>query len=285
MCIMKKLLFTVSVLLGAMLCLILQREYALAEKTESRAEISDHTEGWWLLHEYHDRVMNNRKIGAFSFEEPVWDAIVIHVTADSVYSAGTIYPMKTTSRRNGDTIRIGGMNSSDIFFIYKKKKKELTVEFTNSDSVKEVFHYRRFRSNEYVSLTKNLFDRNHFWALKTNYHAFMVDYLFAGTYTSAEDKSTMDLGADESVTGFGQWKRYRFDDFFGTMHWNGKLDRIRFEDPAKTGVFKDYNWRISGDTLILQQFIGKDIEAYKIGGKELKYIRNPRNPSSVQSAK
>ncbi len=272
----KALLFGFSLLI-TLTYFAISREIAEGKRIASNARVAEKAEGWWLLHEYHDRIMNNRKVGEFSFEPPVWDAIVIQITADSVFSAGTVYPLQVTSREHGDTIRIGGMNAPEMFFIFKKNKKELTVEFTNSAGAREVFHYRRFRSNEYVSLTKNLFDRKQFWPLRTNYHKWWTDYLLAGTYTSVEDKSTLILGADEAVTGFEKWPAYKLDDFFGTIHWTEKVDRVRFEVPDKTGMFKDYNWRWSNDTLILRPYIGQSIESYKIGQKEFKYVRNLPN--------
>jgi|GEM_PF-1448405 len=274
---MKKVLFIGLGLLIAVTCFIAASKNAQAKRLAAKTTLSDQAQGWWLLHEYHDSILNNRQVGVFSFESPVWDAIVIYITADSVFSSGNIIPMNVTARHTGDTVRGGSMNSSDTYFIYKKKKKELIVEFTNSKGVREVFHYRLFRSNEFVSLTKGLFDRKEFWPLRTNYHKWLTNYLLVGTYTCVTDQSTLILSADETVSGFQKWPAYKVDDFFGTVHWTEKNDRVRFEVPNKTGAFKDYNWRWSNDTLILRPFLGQSIESYKIGQQELKYVRQVPN--------
>lgn len=274
---MKRVLSIGLILLVAFTCFIVASKNAQAKGLAAQTTLSDQAQGWWLLHEYHDRILNNRKVGEFSFEPPVWDAIVIHVTGDSVFSSGNVIPIKVTARQSGDTIRTESMTSSATYFIYKKKKKELIVEFTNSKGVREVFHYRMFRSNEFVSLTKGLFDRKEFWPLRANYHKWLSDYLLVGTYTCVNDQSKLILGTDESVIGFQKWPAFKIDDFFGTIHWTEKNDRIRFEVSNKTGAFKDYNWRWSNDTLILRPFLGQSIESYKIGQQELKYVRQVPN--------
>ncbi|HTF03767.1 MAG TPA: hypothetical protein VK826_07060 [Bacteroidia bacterium] len=265
---MKKL--TLIIFVASAIALLMRDAKA---KPEIAAK-TDGATGWWILHEYHDRILNNRAIGAFSFEAPVWEAVILKVTADSIYTAGTIIPTKILARLPGDTLHRSN-HFSDLVFVYNKKKAEITVRFSAMDTTKKVFHYRRLVSTDYLQLTQNLFDRKHHWALQTNYHEWFRVCFFQGQYRSVKDGTIMKLGSDETVTGFEKWNAYHFDDFFGTLHYTGKLDRIRFEDSTKTGVFKDYNWRWSNDTLILRPFLGNDIEKYKLSATETRFVKIP----------
>jgi hypothetical protein len=248
-----------------------------SDNANAKPEIAakgDGAYGWWLLHEYHDRIQNNRAIGAFSFDPPAWEAVMLKIETDSIYTAGTIIPMKISARLAGDTFYRSN-HFTDLRFAYNKKKKEVTVTFHATDGTVQTFHYRQFRSNELVTLGRNMFDVNHRFALQENYHTWFVQQMIAGRYRSISDNSTMNLTPEETVTGFEKWNQYHLDVFFGTTHWTGKLDRIRFEDSTKTGAIKDYNWRWSHDTLILRPFVGQSIETYKLGATETKFVRIP----------
>lgn len=246
--------------------------------TTGRSEAKDNSgsEGWWVLHEYHDRIMNNRRIGECSFEQPVYGAVILNVTRDTVFSAGTIFPLKSTSRIEGDTIcRINIINSNCSFY-YNKKKKCLQVAFT-SGGKRQIFSYRRMRSDEFTKLTANFFSKTVFWPLHQNYHAYWHDQFLTGTFVSLDGKSNLTINSSAEVQGFGPYNFVELDDFFGTTHWLGKADRVRFMNGNKTGQFKDYNWEYHADTLILREYIGQDIELYKKSNKAIKYIRQPQD--------
>lgn len=234
----------------------------------------DKTNGWWILHEYHDRIMNNRCIGEFSFERPVYSSILIKITADSVYSYGSIFPCRVSPILEGDTITmIDGMHEKLPLF-RSTKQNELLITYTDQNGMIQTFHYRRMRSNELIALTKNLEDSAHHWQLDKNYQGFFQEQFFTGTFTDPEGHSfTINKRGD--VKGFGKWNSCRVDNFFGTTHWTGKRDRVRFNNIANARAFQDYNWRYRGDTLILRKFVGPDIEQYKLGKEEVRYIRSP----------
>ena len=241
----------------------------------SEAKDSSGSEGWWVLHEYHDRIMNNRKIGEFSFEQPNYVAVILNVRADSIFSSGTIFPLKAIERIAGDTIcRINSINSTCRFF-YNKKKKCLQVAFT-VDGKQKVFSYRRMRSDEFVQLTANFFSKSIFFPLHHNYNSFWRKQFITGTFVSIDNKTSFTVSDSAAVKGFGPYNFLELDDFFGTTHWLGKADRVRFMNGNKTGQFKDYNWVYHADTLILQEYIGEDIELYKKGKTVLKYVRQPQ---------
>jgi hypothetical protein len=242
----------------------------------SEAKDSAGSEGWWVLHEYHDRIMNNRRIGEFSFEQPNYVAVILNVRMDSVFSSGTIFPLKATERIAGDTIcRMSSINSICSFF-YNKKKKCLQVAFT-VDGKRQVFSYRRMRSDEFVRLTANFFSKTEFWPLHQNYNAYWRKQFITGTFVSIDNKTSFTVSDSAAVTGFGPYNFLELDDFFGTTHWLGKADRVRFMNGNKTGQFKDYNWEYHADTLVLREYIGQEIELYKKSNKVTKYIRQPQN--------
>ena len=246
--------------------------------TAGRSEAKDTSvsEGWWVLHEYHDRIMNNRRIGEFSFEQPNYVAVILNVRADSIFSSGTVFPHKAIERIAGDTIcRINSINSTCSFF-YNKKKKCLQVAFT-VDGKQQIFSYRRMRSNELVPLTANFFSTTEFWPLHQNYNTYWRKQFISGTFVSIDNKTSFTVNDSAAVTGFGPYNFLELDDFFGTTHWLGKADRVRFMNGNKTGQFKDYNWEYHADTLILREYIGQDIELYKKSNKATKYIRQPQN--------
>lgn len=241
----------------------------------SEAKDSSGAEGWWVLHEYHDRIMNNRKIGEFSFEQPNYVAVILNVRTDSIFSSGTIFPLKAIERIAGDTIcRINSINSTCRFF-YNKKKKCLQVAFT-VDGKQKVFSYRRMRSDEFVQLTANFFSKSVFFPLHQNYNSYWRKQFITGTFVSIDNKTSFTVSDSAVVKGFGTYNFLELDDFFGTTHWLGKADRVRFMNGNKTGQFKDYNWVYHADTLILQEYIGEDIELYKKGKTVLKYVRQPQ---------
>lgn len=246
--------------------------------TAGRSEAKDTSgsEGWWVLHEYHDRIINNRRIGEFSFEQPNYVAVILNVRADSIFSSGTVFPLKAIERIAGDTIfRINSINSTCSFF-YNKKKKCLQVAFT-VDGKQQIFSYRRMRSNELVPLTANFFSTTEFWPLHQNYNTYWRKQFISGTFVSIDNKTSFTVNDSAAVTGFGPYNFLELDDFFGTTHWLGKADRVRFMNGNKTGQFKDYNWEYHADTLILREYIGQDIELYKKSNKAIKYIRQPQN--------
>lgn len=246
--------------------------------TAGRSEAKDTSvsEGWWVLHEYHDRIMNNRRIGEFSFEQPNYVAVILNVRVDSIFSSGTVFPHKAIERIAGDTIcRINSINSTCSFF-YNKKKKCLQVAFT-VDGKQQIFSYRRMRSNELVPLTANFFSTTEFWPLHQNYNTYWRKQFISGTFVSIDNKTSFTVNDSAAVTGFGPYNFLELDDFFGTTHWLGKADRVRFMNGNKTGQFKDYNWEYHADTLILREYIGQDIELYKKSNKAIKYIRQPQN--------
>lgn len=251
-------------------CISLQTSSGEACATESE----DKANGWWILHEYHDRIMNNRCIGEFSFEHPVWSSILINVTADSVFSYGSIFPCRVSPILEGDTITIiNGMHTT-LPLMYSTKKNELLITFTDGNRMIQTFHYRRMRSSELVALTKSLEDSSQYWQLDKNYQDFFQQQFFTGTFTDLNGNS-FTINKKGKVNGFDKWNSCLVDNFFGTTHWTGKRDRVRFENSTGAISFQDYNWRYRGDTLILKKFVGPDIEQYKIGKEEVRYIRSP----------
>lgn len=230
--------------------------------TAGRSEAKDTSvsEGWWVLHEYHDRIMNNRRIGEFSFEQPNYVAVILNVRTDSVFSAGTVFPLKATERIAGDTIcRINSINSTCSFF-YNKKKKCVQVAFT-VDGKQQVFSYRKMRSEEYVQLTAKFFSKTEFWPLHQNYNSYWSKQFITGTFVSIDNKTSFTVSDSAAVAGFGPYNFLELDDFFGTTHWLGKADRVRFMNGNKTGQFKDYNWEYHADTLILANILARTLSS------------------------
>lgn len=242
--------------------------------TAETSNLADKADGWWILHEYHDRIVNNRCIGEFSFEIPVHRSIIIKVTADSVLSWGSVFPRCATPRSKGDTLTV--INGMHITFplMTSRNKSELFLTCTTDSGTVRTYHYRRMRSNELPALTKGLDEDTERWQLNKNYQQFFQEELFTGTFTGLNGTS-FTINSKGEVKGFEKWNTCSVDNFFGTTHWNGKRDRIRFEDSTNTRSFVDYNWRYKGDTLILRKFIGPDIEQYKLGKDEMRYVCSP----------
>lgn len=237
-------------------------------------EPADKASGRWLLHEYHDRIMNNRCIGEFSFNEAVWSAILVHVTSDSVIVNGSIFGRRAFPRQQGDTLAsVPGIGGKLVALHYSGKKNELLVTFPHEGKT-ETFHYRRLSSTELHALDRGKNTTANRWQLRDNYNIFFQKEFFSGTFTGPDGKA-FTISDDGVVRNFGSWNAVRIDDFFGTSHWTGKQDRVRFEDSTNTSNFQDYNWRYKGDTLILRKFIGPDIEQYKLDKEEVRYVRTP----------
>lgn len=266
----KKKLFRVAACTFGLLCISVNQYSPKSIAAEPPEDIS----GWWILHEYHDRIMNNRCIGEFSFEEPVFSSILIKVTADSVFSFGSIFPGRATPILQGDTITIiDGMHVKLPLFS-SNKKNELLLILTDDSAVVHTYHYRRMSNTERASLTNDLDDRSKRWQLDRNYQDFFQEQFFTGTFTELNGES-FTINKKDQVKGFRQWNTCSVDNFFGTTHWLGKRDRVRFEDSTNTRNFQDYNWRYRGDTLVLRKFVGPDIEQYKLSREEFRYIRTP----------
>lgn len=224
-------------------------------------------EGWWLLCDYHDRIMETNSIGKFSLAPPVFDAILVNVTNDSVFTSGTVQPDYRTSRSEGDTL----CKTGTMKFVFRKRSNELTVEFTDKNKVRTVYHYRRMLSHEYLALTKDVFVKGKFWPLKQNYRSWFVAHLISGSYRNVKDGSTLNLNNNESMSGFAKWNAFEVDDYFGSGHRTSELDMIRFQDSTRTGALKDYNWRWLKDTLILTSIVGKDGSV--LGTEQHKFVR------------
>lgn len=153
------------------------------------AESEPNIDGWWILHEYHDRIINNRCIGEFSFERPVCSSILIKITTDSVFSFGSIFPGRAAPILQGDTITIiDGMHVKLPLFS-SKKKNELLLTFTDDSALVHTYHYRRMNSTERTSLTKDLDDRSKRWQLDANYQVFFQEQFFTGTFTDLNRQS------------------------------------------------------------------------------------------------
>lgn len=238
--------------------------------TAEASKLADNADGWWILHEYHDRIMNNRCIGEFSFEVPVASSIIIKVSDDSVFSWGSVFPRRATARSQGDTLTIiRGMHNM-LPLMNSQKKNELLLTCTTDSGKVSTFHYRRMSRSELTALTKGLDADTDAWQLNSNYQQFFQEQFFTGTFTGLNGTS-FSINAKGEVQGFEKWNTCSVDNFFGTTHWNGKRDRVRFED--NTGSFVDYNYK--GDTLILRKFIGPDIEQYRLSKEEVWYVRSP----------
>ncbi len=267
--------------------IILVSVFLLSRTSDSEARViepDDPANGWWILHEYHDRIMNNKCIGAFSFEEPVYTAIILKVTSDSVFTAGSLLPDKRYLRSDrGDTIvRFGHFQKMPL--VYNNKKRELIITFVGSDSTVQTFHYRHLRSNEHFAITRGLFEGSvksvngipvdNTWALSRNYDTFFRKQFFSGKYTGVDNSSVMLISDNGSMSGYENWNSCEIDNCFGTTHWFGKQDRVRFIDTT-TKTHQDYNWHYRGDTLVLRKYVGEYLEVAKRSSEEIHFLRGP----------
>lgn len=242
-------------------------------------------EGWWILSDYQDPMLSQKAIGSLPHSGISDKAILVHVSADTIRLFGSIFENTFALRiSEGDTIfRIAA--ESEIKFTWDSLHNKISAYWVRpGKTVLRKANYRHLRKNE-ESLTEGLIPYDGKFRFEKNYAAFIHATLFAGTYQSVENPQThLVLSSDQTMNGYGKWNRYLVDDFFGTSHWTGKLDRIRFEDTTNTekdyklynsdkGPYRDYNWSFSGDTLILLPFVGYDIELYTLGKKELKFVK------------
>jgi hypothetical protein len=263
-----------AILTGITLVLFLLTGTRFGNPCAQAGEPADKAAGRWLLHEYHDRIMNNRCIGEFSFNQAVWSAILVYVTADSVFTDGSVMGRQAYARMDGDTLAyVSGTGGTKIPLYYSSTKKELQIMFPEEEKT-ETFYYRRLRSTELQALVKGTNVSSGRWQLQTNYNAFFRKEFFSGTFTGLNGKA-FTISDEGAVQNFGKWNAVWIDDFFGTSHWTGKQDRVRFEDSTNTRNFQDYNWRYKGDTLILRKYIGNDIELYTLSKTEERYVRTP----------
>jgi hypothetical protein len=243
--------------------------------TKAEVKSTDQSQGWWVLTEYHDRILTERSIARYSFESPNYVAVILDVRADSVFSSGTSASIVKANRLPGDTIFLIESSNVDCRFTYSKKKKCIEVHFMKNGKL-QTFHYRRMRSDEFIKLTAGLFEPERFWPLHENYHKYWHEQFLAGSYISADGKSHLTISKDESVEGFGTYNISEIGDFFGNNEPPVKTDLVRFLDNRKTGQFKDYQWECKLDTLILTEQKGQDHNLNKKGITILKYIRQPQ---------
>lgn len=112
------------------------------------------------------------------------------------------------------------------------------------------------------------------WRFQENYHVYLLRAFFVGHF-KALDTGQFSFRIDDHgrMTGHPNWSSFHFHDYFGTLHpYANDVDALWFEDPSLPPQKRRlvFNWRYSGDTLILVPMTG---DGDHLGEGEYRYLR------------
>jgi hypothetical protein len=229
-------------------------------------------EGWWILTEFHDSVMVHHRIGRYRMPTPVWGALMLNVRPDSLDIFGTLSERGMRFQRHSNDTLL----SADLFVPMTILREGDAIKVMGTDRSRTcTMHYRRLRQEE-MRLIDSLDVPDPKWRFQENYHAYLLRAFFVG-YFKALDTGQFSFRIDDRghITGHPNWANFDFHDYFGTLHpYANDMDALWFEDlslpPRERSLL--FNWRYSGDTLILVPMTD-DGDHYELGEGKYRYLR------------
>lgn len=253
-----------------------------AEKKENNYRVNKeiNLDGYWILTNYLDKILETKKILKETINEITVESIVLKIQDDSISYWGIIDFHKTVYSKKIDsisTLRVSRYllhyNEPDSTIIATKKEDTTT------------YVYRKIRQNE-MRLVNNIHERMYDPPLEENFNDFFIDSIFAGVYRPIPNTSNkvLKLYSDGKTVGFKKFDTYRIDNSFGTMH-PFESDVMFFEDSHKNydvppyRFVQPYKWEFIDDTLVLTEYIITRPDwdyPYELGNKKYRFVKEKK---------
>jgi hypothetical protein len=209
--------------------------------------------GTWGLCNYFDSAVINKKLAAYAFLNPAWNALVLRISEDTLWTYGSInIKHKYIIDRRKDTLaRIVNVETGHRYLLFRKDTMLELMQVIGSGNEKPAtvkYPYRRLGQLRFPPRNAG---RHVFSFIVTNY--FNAN-LIEGEYLDTGTNTPVFFQANGEVLGLKDYDTYLIKNYFGTSHNFHKLDVITFEN-TQTGRIKEYNWVFTDGKLILTEFI------------------------------
>jgi len=239
----------------------------------------ENIEGYWILSNYIDKIMENKSIYPQVKQKLTWNVILLKIDNDSIETHGLIMKNKLSLSNNLDSLTtINGMNHNYELKYLSASKIITAINLEEKDTINYIF--RKLKPDERRLI--NGIDNKYFHqGLSSNFYSFFIDNIISGSYKYVKDSTkSVDFYKNGTTKGFKGYNQFSIHDYFGTLH-PFPSDAIIFRDTTKVRDFKKpplhtgiYNWKFRKDTLILTEMKTKNYEEYFIGTEVYELIKN-----------
>jgi len=240
--------------------------------------------GVWVLSNYMDSILNNKKIAEYRLLKPSWFAIVVKIVDKKIYTFGSIddhvYDLELRNSENDTLCELSHLGGTWVLTKNQKKNKlELKLVKGFKDEVDTTL-YTYAKSDDLLHLTENL--KEFVPKTESNFIRFFSKKFFVGDYTIISPKDRKGDAVyfyEEGNTNFENFENYEPNIYFGTQHPFNNKDVISFSREYKIDVkywYQFYNWRFNNDTLILRPYhINDDKGAgWELGNEEIRLLKH-----------
>jgi hypothetical protein len=232
--------------------------------------------GYWILTDYFDNILVNKSIAKNRLHKISWTMFAFEIKKDSLRALGLIYP-ETSYKINTIKDTILKFKEFGDFILYKNNNKNyIFANQINANSLDtlniKTYRFRKISENNLIELIskKNPFD------IREGFTKIFRDSIIVGEYLRIDKTQSekIQFNSDGSMTGIREFKKYNIHNYFGTLHPYKNYDEISFESDNKN---VHYNWKFSGDTLMLIELLTKNGDEFYLGKESLLYRKTSKH--------
>jgi hypothetical protein len=214
--------------------------------------------GTWGLTNYFDTIIANKELAKYRLQTPTWFAILLEIENDSLKSYGSIDNGQYLIKQTNDTLAtLTSVVSRDKWFLILNEPELKLIQSPNSERVDSTIYTFRKRDDFNYFTVKN----KGYFIIGNNVTEHFNNQLFEGSYINKENQEEVVFTDRGQLIGIDGFDTYEVRNYFGTLHMHKNLDVVTFKN-KETNEFKQYNWVITDDELLLTEFVN-EIKTYK----------------------
>lgn len=243
--------------------------------------VPESLDGYWILTDYIDSIYKDKSIAKHRLYRLAWMAICFKIESDSLFTNGLLYAGKKAKLDfESDTLCIIEDWGT---YVFKYNKANDCIEAINvAPDESDQFADKRFTFRRIVEARLlNIVSKSNVFEIENGFYQLFIDSLIAGTYDPVGGGTPLKFGNDGFTTGFKSYNKYGIHDYFGTLHPFQNYDAINFIDttikpqqgPPSQKQSCYYNWRYTGDTLILTELLTENYDEYFLGTSSYRFVK------------
>ncbi|WBM75765.1 hypothetical protein [Saprospira grandis] len=251
-----------------------KREVTLAPAAAppKTASWSKKMDGYWLLSNYFDGVLETKSIDKYRRMRMFKQAIILKVENDSLIHIGSLggsYHKKIPLIHNYDSLAILERayvlqydSTQDKIFIHEKQ-----IEGRSNEGIDYSFRRLKEKESRLIEGIKELHEEQ--WPdFSSNITSFLVDSLLLGAYVPIGNNKMSDTlflqkkrGKKYGLKGFKGYNSFYMENGFGTHHPYRPHNGISFDDTL-SHEFEIFSWEWIRDELVFVKMVPGGHENY-----------------------